>query len=245
MTLLEKNLITINQRVKDMVYKSKRIMRNDTIPSETNLLLELKGDGKSVISDNTLWVDTNNNTTKTLSNATVDSEDGSVIFNGVNTLLNTGIYQSALKNGYTIAIRMFPSDWSNYRGVWGIHYGSNYGGAMQANSGVEGITIFHHNHPDHITVAYEKLVPNRWHTIVFSYSNTGKAMVVIDGTLEYEIDTFGELLPYNYLVIGRGHVSSDRYYKGKISNCIVYDRGLNKEEMLELDNYMSTINGGR
>lgn len=245
MTLLERNLDIINTKVKDMVHKSKRVMRNDVIPCNHNLLLELKIDGKSIISDNTLWVDSNNNTTKTLTNATIDSEDGSVIFNGVSTLLNTGISQSSLVNGYTIAIRLFPDDWSNYRGVWGIHYGSNYGCAMQANSGTNGIDIFHHNHPDHINISYEKLVPNRWHTLVFSYSKTGKGMVVIDGILEYEIDTYGELLPYNYLVIGRGHESSDRYYKGKISNCIVYDKGLTKEEMLELDNYMSTINGGR
>lgn len=240
MNLLEKNLNNINLRTKDLVHMSKRILQNNIIPNNNHLLLELIANPVNLINNNKIWVDKSQNSPLTLTNITYS--DGALILNGVNSEINTNIPQADLVKGYTIGVRFYSEDWSNYRGLWGIHTGSNLGLlGLQANASAPGMGISHHGGYC-LNIPYAKLLVNHWHTVIFTYSVMEDSIAVVNGTEFERSRAFTKLNPTGNLLIGRGYNHETRYFKGKLSHFILYNRTMNVEEMFELENYIkSTI----
>lgn len=238
MTLLEKNLRSIKQRVDNMVHTTKRVLDSNIIPSCDKLLLELNASKNSILS-NGIWVDTNNNNAITLNNATKDS-DNTLLLNGTSTYFNTNISQSSLVNGYTIAIRFKPTQWNNYKGLWGYHssYGTGLVGFQHEDTVLSMSHIYSGMTDENVVrVPVSEFPLNNWYTIILTYDLNNTRFYYKDNIIEDK--HFKPLQAYDYLYIGKAYNTSDRYFKGNISHVIVYNRALEKEEALELYDYIN------
>lgn len=241
MTLLEKNLNIINNKVKDLKHMSQLIKGDNVLPSVNGLLLELNSTKNSII-NNTVWVDKNNNNLIYLTGASTDT-DNTLLFNGTSTYFNTGIYQSALVNGYTIAVRFKPTQWSNYKGLWGDH--SSYGTGLVGFQHED--TVFSLSHitsgmtaENVIQIPATEFPINNWYTIILTYSTTDYTRLFYNDKVKEDIQ-FMPLDAYSQLCIGRAYNNSDRYFKGNMSHVIIYNRALNKSEVQDLYNYINKI----
>lgn len=172
----------------------------------------------------------------------LECKAGSVAFNGTNTEIDTGVPHSAMANGLTILIRFNPLTWGNYRGLYGVtgQASSGRGGGLclQYVDGSVYATLIGNNISKDIQINLSRLPEGSWSTLAFSWVN-GSAAVYINGELVSKDDTFPTALePINNLILGKGYSASNRYFKGGISHCFVYDKALSEEEIIEMTNYV-------
>jgi len=211
----------------------------------SGLLLKLVGslnDGSSYNSSNTKWVNLVNNSSINITGSSWD--DNSLVFNGSNTQFDTGILQSTLTAGYTFIFRIKPTNWNNYRGLFGLHGGSRQGiVGLQYQDG----NIVYSNKPDsnaNISFSSNLLSINNWHTVVCSYDGR-YSYISIDGKNIGTTSNAVTLSGMNNLIVGRAFNSNDRYFKGNMSHAILYNRVLSSSEIYKVMNYINnTINGG-
>lgn len=164
----------------------------------------------------------------------------SLLFNGVDTEIDTGVPQSALVDGFTIVLHMNPKAWNNYRGVFGIHQDGGINGLQYVDDGIY-ITIFGADgHQVDTKLSTSQLPINSWSTFILSWSN-GRSVVYINGELVDEKNNAAKRLkPVGNLIVGKAAPYADRYFKGNMSHFIVYNRALSEEEITEMTNYIAT-----
>ena len=75
----------------------------------------------------TYWRDNMASKNISLKNRTWNTTEKALTFNGTNTYFDTSVAQSVLEKGYTIITRIKPTEWGNWRGLWGLHSGGNWG----------------------------------------------------------------------------------------------------------------------
>lgn len=178
-----------------------------------------------------------------------DNYDTSMTFN--ETKIDTGIPQTDLVNGYTIIIRAYPTNYSNFRGIFGLM--SNEGGPGSGECGICGLQfaldtihnselMFYH-YPykgtdytqyrvQQVGIPTEQFPVNNWYIFAVTYDgiNTGKGYV--NGRLIEETSSFQPLVPYNNITIGITlEADSNRYFKGQISDFQIYNKCLTQEEI--------------
>lgn len=212
----------------------------DLIPILNGLVLDLEANSDNVTnSDGVIWTDNINSKQISINNGSVDT-DNSIIFNGANTSFDSGITQEKLKNGYTVITRIRPTEWGNYKGVFGLHGSAGLVG-LQYQAG-----LIHYSHlpiKTYITISPDVLSTNTWHTVACSYYGTA-GKIYVDGELvaSGKLDT---LSPLGNLIFGYCYNDTDRYFKGNISHCIVYNRELSDLEIKTVNDYIEDTTIGK
>jgi hypothetical protein len=207
----------------------------DERPEPEGALLLLKGSqNNDTTYDNTLkaWYNLVGYDTVDIGNSTWDDETQSL--NLINTRIDTHIPQSALSNAYTIALRLCPSVWENYRGIIGHVLGGSAGIRFIHSDGK--LVLYHSNMTNHnISASY--IPVNTWTTLVVVYNaTTAKSEIYINGTLVSTKTSAKALTPYENLIIGAGNNNNAEgdTFRGKMKNIAVYDRALTATEVQEL-----------
>lgn len=221
--------------------KTKAILGTaDLIPVLNGLVLDLEANSNNVAnSDGVIWIDNINSKQISINNGSVDT-DNSIIFNGTNTSFDSGITQDELKNGYTVITRIRPIEWGNYKGVFGLHGSAGLVG-LQYQDGL----IYYSHLPikNKITISPDVLAVNAWHTVTCSYYGTA-GKIYVDGKLvaSGKLDT---LSPLGNLIFGYCYNDTNRYFKGNISHCIVYNRELSDSEIKIINDYIEDTTIGK
>lgn len=156
----------------------------------------------------------------------------STTFDGTSTEIDTGVAQSELAGGYSILMRINAEEWGNYRGVFGLH--SSAGGivGLQYENGT--IRWLHNTDSSTkgIDIAEADLAAGSWHTIGCIFDGATTMNLYIDGVL-YQTATTYALQATGNIIIGKAYSSSDRFFKGEISNFDIYNRAMEQDEVLQ------------
>ena len=220
---------------------SKEIIGTRVFPSNpvnNGLMLNLVGalnNGTSFETDNKIWKNLVDNYSISVSNAIWNYEKA-LIFNGIDTQFDSGIGQGSLTNGYTIVLRINPTEWKNYRGIFGFHNNTKGISGLQYNNGV--ITAINIGGSNVIAFSTEQLSVNKWHIVTIVNDEDGNGRAYINGKLIASVTGYGKLTALGNVIIGRANNSADRYFKGKMSHCLIYNRALNGEEVKQINNYV-------
>lgn len=163
-------------------------------------------------------------------------KDEALVFNGSNTEFNSGIAQSELSDGYTIALRILPERWGSNNGVFGLHY-NDY-------TGIDGLQYYgsvkyEHFNNGTINIGTDVLSLNNWHTVLIKYnSETHLVQLYVDKALVGSRTM--SLKPNGNIIVGRSGnlTSADRYFKGNMSHFIIYNKMLSDTEVEQLYKYI-------
>lgn len=150
------------------------------------------------------------------------------VFNGSNTLIYTGIPQSALTVS-SFSVWVYPLSGSNYKGVFGDHY-SNKGiiGFQYEN----GTCVFGYGTGSAYVGASITLALKTWTHLVGIITGTG-LQIYKNGLLEKSVSG-GALSPIGNLLVGRAFNSSERYWSGSIDQFRIFNRALTQKEVTSL-----------
>lgn len=178
--------------------------------------------------------------------------DSPKYFNGIDTIIDTGLPQAAMVDGYTIVARIYPTDYSDNRGLFGI-YGMNkdYRGIVglqfiqsSSETSLKNALTFRHYIDEKeymIGIPTSKIPLNNYHIVICSYDGGNIGKLYVKDTLISVNEHFAPLVPLDNLIIGKGANNPNRYFKGNISHFIVYNKALNQEEITEI---VTEIEGG-
>lgn len=154
----------------------------------------------------------------------------STTFDGTSTEIDTGVAQSELANGYTILMRINAEEWNNYRGVFGLH--SSAGGIVGLQYENSKIRWLHNSNATiGVDIAEADLAAGSWHTIGCVYDGGTWMTVYIDGSSHATNTVL--LKPAGNIIIGKAYNSSERFFKGEISNFDIYNRAMEQDEILQ------------
>ena len=151
------------------------------------------------------------------------------VFNGSNTLIYTGIPQSALIVS-SFSVWVYPLSGSAYKGVFGDHYG-NYTGIIGFQYD-KGTCSFGYGTGSAYVGAGITLALNTWTHLVGIITGTG-LQIYKNGLLEKSVSG-GALSPRGNLLVGRAFDLSDRYWSGSIDQFRIFNRALTQEEVTSL-----------
>lgn len=209
----------------------------ETNPISKGLLLSLecKQNNVSDTSTGVICIDGVTSRSITLSNAIIN-QDYSIGFNGVNTEFDSGISQSSLQNGYTIMLRIKPYEWKNYRGVYGLHTRSNGIVGFQWENGV--ISCGNIGGSGYVTASPAQIPIDAWSTVAVTYDGASYAQMYVNGNLISATESMGSIIANGNLIFGKAFDGANRFFKGDISHCIVYNRALAKSEMQAVTSYI-------
>jgi hypothetical protein len=205
------------------------------------------GNGKSYAGSGTAWNDlSGNGNIGTLTNSPTftSSFGGSIVFDGTNDYVAAGNLGAFYTQG-TISYWMYSTAVENYRNPFSTHYlGTNagirfeqyttvspYGGFNAIIGNDAGTFAFCGYSPTAVLSA------NTWYEIVLCWNtSTNRATGYLNGASKF--DSAHTLWPTTMpsISIGSGF-SSDRYFRGYISNVKIYNRALSASEILQ--NYNS------
>lgn len=215
------------------------ILSSSAVIIPSTPILQLVGklnNGSGYSSDISYWKNLINNTNVVVSNGGWDNN--ALVFNGSNTEFNSGVAQSTLSGGYTMALRIKPDRWENNNGLIGLHY--------SANNGICGLQYYaskisyqHYNNGGVLNLTVSDIPVNNWNVIIITYnSSTGLIKVIVNGVLKGSATAL--LNPNGDVIIGRaGNLTeAARYFKGNMSHLIIYDKVLTDSEISELNNYI-------
>lgn len=179
------------------------------------------------------WYNLADNTSMTIPSPSFT--DIGLKFNGADFHIETPIEQSTLVNGYTICLIINPEEWSNYRGVFGLH-GENNNGLIGLQS--QGNHVVYNNSlsSEGVSIPHDKIMTNTWHSIICVY-NINECKVYVDGII-YGPAVQGEFIPYDKLVFGYSFDSYNRHFKGIMNSIFVYNRALSNNEINSVHYYL-------
>lgn len=157
------------------------------------------------------------------------------MFNGTSTEFNTGIPQADLAEGFSIIMRIKPTEWGNYRGLFGLHSSSNTGivGLQYEN----GNLVFNLLNGSSIAIPATSVPINIWSTVAITCSAEGNTNVYINNIL-VATKTLGAVKPLNNLIIGRAFAGSNRFFKGKMSHLFIVKGALLAGEIEDINDYI-------
>jgi hypothetical protein len=198
---------------------------------------------KSYVSGSTTWNDLSGNSNNgTLVNGPTFSSanNGSIVFDGVNDYVNAGNLGTFYSKG-TISYWMNSSAVEDYRNPFSTHYISGnigirfeqyttpipYGGFVVLIGNNSGTYSSYDYSPGLV------LTPNIWYNIVLIWDTTlNIATGYLNGIQKFSNShsLWATTLPS--ISIGSGF-DTGRYYKGKISQTLIYNRALSSQEVLQ------------
>lgn len=170
-----------------------------------------------------------------------DHHSGDISF--TSRVIDTEVAQSKLKNGYTIVARIYPTDYSNYRGLFGRFYN---GGTDDTKYGIIGLQYstdgntegeltfgnFPGGYSTRACIPVSYIPENNWHIVVASYDGNNTGRVYVGASLIHENTTFYPLIPYQNIVIGISMtMDAKRYFYGTISDFKIYNKALSVAEI--------------
>lgn len=199
------------------------------------LSLECKQNNISDTSTGVICIDGVTSKSITVSNAIIN-QDYSIRFNGSSTEFNSGIAQSSLTNGYTIIVRIKPEEWKNYRGVYGLHTGSN--GIVGFQYGDGAISCGHIGGSGSLSASTAQIPINAWSTVAVTYDGASYAQMYVNGDLISATESIGSIIANGNLIFGKAFNDTNRFFKGDISHCLVYNRALAKSEIQAVTSYI-------
>lgn len=250
MSVLEINLRTILEEKNNKIIP-KNIKKGVTIfgiegectssnfPVQDGLLLCLENNIETA--NGLVWSDDITNKQITIKNGSV-ANDNSIVFNGVNTEFDTGVAQQEMVGGYTIVLRINPQDWSNNRGVCGIHTETSNGLVGIAGlQYVDGVIGFAHAGSGGVKISLtpDDLPVNNWSTFIITSDGNNRCVAYINGEIVGTSENHGILRPHGNLIIGKGHTNSNRFFKGSMSHFVLYNRVLTENEVKKVNAYVS------
>lgn len=150
------------------------------------------------------------------------------------TMIDTGIPQEDMANGYCIAMVITPAEWSSYRGIFGYHESLSRGlCGFQCEGNILNYTCF----PSSGIQVNASAVPvNTKQQLVVNYDpETGLTTIYRNG-IALGSTTMGGPAAFGNIIIGRAFVGGNRYYKGTISSFDIYDRAVTDEELATIFN---------
>lgn len=165
------------------------------------------------------------------------------------TKIDTGIPQTKLINGYTIIARIYPTNYINFRGLFGLFCNNDLLSPSQA--GIVGLQYSEDSLTDkelsfrhfpgatlnRVTIPTSMIPLNNWYILAVSYDGISTGKAYINSTLIDENNTFNPLIPYNNVVIGISMDTGDnRYFKGQLSDFKIYNKCLSQEEISQIVN---------
>lgn len=179
------------------------------------------------------WYNLADNTSMTIPSPSFT--DSGLKFDGYNFHIETPVEQSTLVNGYTVCLVINSEQWSNYRGVFGLH-GENNAGLVGLQS--QGNYVMYNNSLslDGLLIPHDKIAINTWHSIICVY-NVSECKVYVDGIM-YGPTAQGEFSPYGKLVFGYSFNSYNRHFKGIMNSIFVYNRALSNDEIESVHSYL-------
>ena len=161
--------------------------------------------------------------------------DSGLKFDGYNFYIETPVEQSTLVNGYTVCLVINSEQWSNYRGVFGLH-GDNNAGLVGLQSQSNYVLYNNSLSLDGLSIPHDKIAINTWHSIICVY-NVSECKVYVDGIM-YGPTAQGEFSPYGKLVFGYSFNSYNRHFKGIMNSIFVYNRALSNDEIDSVHSYL-------
>lgn len=147
------------------------------------------------------------------------------VFNGRNTLINTGIPQSALTVS-SFSVWVYPLSDSNNRGIFGDH--NNYKGIIGFKYD-NNVCQFGYGTGSAYVGAGITLVLNTWTHLVGIITGTG-LQIYKNGLLEKSV-AGGQLSANGNILIGRAYNYFNRYWSGSIDQFRIFNRALTAEEV--------------
>ena len=212
------------------------LTENDYLPVKEGLILDLEAEEKNIDANNgIIWKDKANLRDISITNAAIDA-DNSIIFNGINTEFNSGIAQSEMVNGYTLIFRLKPTEWKNYRGVYGLHGDGGFSGLQH----VDGELHVSNVGGAGVVLSLTQVPINTWTIVIIVLDTNNKTFsVYLNGEIAKELSNANTTVkPYGNLIIGKAFNSNDRFFKGNMSHCILYNRALSEQEVVDINNYI-------
>ena len=196
---------------------------------------------KSYPGTGTAWTDmTVNGNNATLVNGVAynAANNGSMVFDGVNDYVNAGNLGSFFTQG-TISYWMNSSAVENYRNPFSTHYLSSnvgirfeqysspspYGGFNVIIGNNSGSNSFYDYSPGAILTA------NIWYNVVLTWNtSTNNVVGYLNGIQKFNSTHTYWATTLPSISIGSGY-SSARFFAGKISNTLIYNRALTSAEI--------------
>ncbi len=153
------------------------------------------------------------------------------------TIIDTGVTQASLISGYTFIARIYPTQYNNHRGLFGLHSSGGIVG-LQYEDGK--LSYGHVNTKVSGYIDSSKLPINNWGIFVATYDGSVlKCYVNKEENFSVEGNAF---TPYGNVIIGEAFDSDDRFYAGCMSNFMIYNRSLTEEELEEVYNFLEVTN---
>lgn len=156
-------------------------------------------------------------------------------FNGVDFHIETPVEQSTLVNGYTVCLVINSEQWTNYRGVFGLH-GKNNAGLVGLQSEHNYVVYNNSLSLEGVSIPRDKIAINTWHSIICVY-NINECKVYVDGVI-YGPAVQDGFTPYDKLVFGYSYDSFNRHFKGIMNSIFVYNRALSSDEINSVQYYL-------
>lgn len=151
--------------------------------------------------------------------------------------IDTKVAQSSITSAYTIAFRIYPTNWSGYRGIYGYHNNGNNGLTAQC-SGSE--IEFGHYGVASLTISTSAIPVNQWSTVIITYNGSTLKMYINSTNVTYS-KSMGNLRATGNVVYGRSYDrDSNRYFAGKMSHFILYNRCISDAEITLLNTYIQS-----
>lgn len=149
--------------------------------------------------------------------------------NNTGTMIDTGISQADMSNGYCIAMVITPTAWSSYRGIFGYHESTSQG---LCGLQCEGNTLNYACFPSSGIRLNVSTVPiNTKQQIVVNYDPATGLTTIYRNGIALGSATMGGPTAFGNIIIGRAFASDNRYYKGTIHSFDIYNREATAEEL--------------
>ena len=163
--------------------------------------------------------------------------DLGLVFDGIDDYLDSGINQSELGQDMTISAVAMPTDLSPWRGLWGYHYGPpSYLGltAQATSSGGLGLIVYQNNNTSVSAELAKEQVLDKVINVAVTYKGGNHFALYLNGQLVSKINTSQQFQPLtsSSLFIGKSYPDSNRYFKGRIYNFMVYQKALTEDEIM-------------
>lgn len=206
------------------------------LPEYYNILLDLENCEDTLNNNGSSWIDSYTYNSIFIINGQKDT-DNTLLFNGSNTYFDTNIPQKYLSSGYSIILRVKPSTWTNYKGIFGIHTDNNGIVGIQYSNG--DITYSHKidGNEKCISLPSSDIPINSWTTIIITSNEICETNIYINGDLKSTV-TLDTLLPQGNIIVGKAFNSYNRNFKGNISHVIIYNKELSYKNVQDINNYV-------
>lgn len=154
-----------------------------------------------------------------------------------NTTIDTKVAQASLTSGYTFIARIYPTQYNNHRGLFGLHENGGIVGLQYENGKLS------YGHVNTGIVGYvntSDLPLYNWGIFVVTYNGSNLKCYVNKKEI-FSVDG-NDFIPFGNVIIGKAYDAQDRYYAGCVSNFMIYNRSLTEEELEKVYNFLEVSN---